>query len=151
MDPILAVQSASLSDLLRDSTSPLVLISGIGLVLMVVNARFIHLSDRFRGMLKAHLDSPEDSHLCDEIRILRRRLRLIRNSMFSLCASIVSSSLILVCAVTEAVTGSSHYVAGSVLLLASTGLVGIAGLFLLLDVALSTKALDTESKAAGVR
>ena len=87
-----------LSQLLANSTSPLILISGIGILLLVISNRITHVIDRIRE-LSSKLDKEHGTTaqtLQKEIQTMMKRAHALRISMVSLCASILSSSLLLV-------------------------------------------------------
>lgn len=141
------ISNGSVEHLLRSSTAPLILISGVGLVLMVVNARFIHLDGHLRALMANYLKAPHDTYLCREIQIIRKRITWVRNSMFSLCSSIVSSSLLLIAAIIQTVTSiGTPYLIVTLLILSSV-LVALSSIFLLIDVFISKRTLDIELKA----
>ena len=132
-----------LSQLLANSTSPLILISGIGIFLMVLNSRIIHVIDRIRD-LTLQLDNEHDTlvqTLRTEIQIMMRRARILRTSIVSLSASILSSSFLLVVAVLEAFDDGVYHIAGSTLLIVSVLGIAIAAAGLLMDVVYSLHAL----------
>jgi len=131
--------------LLRESATPLVLISGIGLVILVVNARFMHVADRIRGTLKE--TSP--SAPADELKILIKRARILRGSLASLSGSIVSTSLLVLCVISGQLTPQAHH-GGVVFLVLSSVLIGIAAVLFFLDVYYSLRALELAIKKAGL-
>ncbi len=141
------INSGSIEHLLRSSTAPLILISGVGLVLMVVNARFIHLDGHLRALMANYIKAPHDTYLCSEIQIIRKRTTWVRNSMFALCSSIVSSSLLLITAIIQTLTSIDIVYLIVTFLIFSSTLVALSSIFLLIDVFISKRALDIELKA----
>ena len=127
--------------LLRESGSPLVLVSGIGLVILVVNARFMHVTDRLRGIMK---ESDTDEH-SNEIAVLFRRARLLRGSLAALSGSVVSTSLLVLCVIANHFTHQAHY-GGIVFLVLSFLLIGTAAVLFFLDVFHSLQALELAVK-----
>jgi len=135
-----------LSQLLANSTSPLILISGIGILLLVISNRIIHVIDRIRE-LTLKMDKEHGTMvqtLRAEIQTMMKRARTLRTSMVSLCASILSSSLLLVFSVLEAFDEGAYHFEGSVLLVISTLGIAIAAAALLMDVIYSLHALKLD-------
>jgi len=135
-----------LSQLLENSTSPLILISGIGILLLVISNRITHVIDRIRE-LTFRLDKKDGKtaqSLWIEIRIMMKRAHTLRISMVSLCVSILSSSLLLVFAVLEAFNEGVYHFEGSVLLFISILGITIAAAALLRDVIYSLHALKLD-------
>ncbi len=132
-----------LSQLLANSTSPLILISGIGILLLVISNRITHVIDRIRE-LTLQLDKEDGTTvqiLQAEIQTMMKRAHALRISMISLCVSILSSSLLLVFAVLEAFDEGTYHLEGSVLLIVSVLGIAIAAASLLRDVIYSLHAL----------
>lgn len=75
---------------------------------------------------------------------MMKRAHALRISMVSLCASILSSSLLLVIAVLEAFDDGVYHIAGSVLLVVSTLGIAIAAAALLRDVIYSLHVLKLD-------
>jgi Protein of unknown function (DUF2721) len=131
---------------LANSTTPLILISGIGILLLVISNRITHVIDRIRE-LSSKLDKEHGTTaqtLQKEIQTMMKRAHALRISMVSLCASILSSSLLLVIAVLEAFDDGVYHIAGSVLLVVSTLGIAIAAAALLRDVIYSLHVLKLD-------
>ncbi len=135
-----------LSQLLSNSTSPLILISGIGILLLVISNRITHVIDRTRE-LTSKMNKAEGTAaqlLQKEIRIMIKRAHALRVSMVSLCTSILSSTLLLIFAVLEAFNEGVYHYIGSVLLVISILAIAIAAAALLKDVIYSLHALKLD-------
>lgn len=131
---------------MANSTTPLILISGIGIFLLVISNRITHVIDRIRE-LSSKLDKEHGTTaqtLQKEIQTMMKRAHALRISMVSLCASILSSSLLLVIAVLEAFDDGVYHIAGSVLLVVSTLGIAIAAAALLRDVIYSLHVLKLD-------
>ena len=138
---ILAAADLDFPQLLRDSASPLVLVSGIGLVILVVNARFMHVTDRLRSTLKEEASE----EISKEIEALFKRAQLLRASLACLAGSIVSTSLLILCMIFDQLVTDPSY-AGVALLVTSTSLIGVAAVLFATDVFHSLSALKSEIK-----
>jgi len=135
-----------LSQLLANSTSPLILISGIGILLLVISNRITHVIDRIRELTFC-LDKKDGTMaqiLRTEIQTMMKRAHTLRISMVSLCVSILSSSLLLVFVVLEAFDEGVYHFEGSVLLIISILGITIAAAALLRDVIYSLHALKLD-------
>ncbi len=139
-----------LSDLIpiiQMSIGPVILISGVGLLLLSMTNRLGRVIDRSRELSQAHLASGDDETrlvLRDQITILYRRSRIIRSAIGMAGLSVMFVSLLIVVLFIAALTQSN--------LIVTVGLLFIAGLASLLgsliqfmrDVNLSLRALDLE-------
>ncbi len=122
-----------LTQILANTTPPIILISGVGILLMVISNRMTHVIDRIRQLV-SYLDKEEGTKLSalqDQIKIMMKRAHILRISIASLCMSILSSSLILICALLEAFNdGVYHYIGSFLLIISVIGVVvAIAALF----------------------
>jgi len=122
-----------LTQILANTTPPIILISGVGILLLVISNRITHVIDRIR-QLASYLDKEEGTKLSalqDQIKIMMKRAHILRISIASLCMSILSSSLILICALLEAFNdGVYHYIGSFLLIISVIGVVvAIAALF----------------------
>ncbi|MDB4673341.1 DUF2721 domain-containing protein [Verrucomicrobiales bacterium] len=142
MSPIiLAATDLDFPELLRNSASPLVLVSGIGLVILVVNARFMHVTDRLRSTLK----KTASKDVTGELKALFKRAQLLRASLACLSGSIVSTILLVLCVIFDQLNENPGH-AGVVLLITSTSLIGLAALLFTTDVFHSLRAIKLEMK-----
>ena len=135
-----------LSQLLANSTSPLILISGIGILLLVISNRITHVIDKTRELtLKMNKEHGTTAQILrTEIRIMMKRAHALRVSMVSLCTSILSSTFLLFFAVLEAFNEGVYHFAGSALLIVSVMGIAIAAAALLKDVVYSLHALKLD-------
>ncbi len=135
-----------LTQILANTTPPIILISGVGIILLVISNRITHVIDRIR-QLASYLDKEEGTKLSalqDEIKIMMKRAHILRISIASLCVSILSSSFILICALMEAFhDGIYHYVGASLLVVSVAGITIAIGA-LLMDVVDSLRALKID-------
>ena len=79
-----------------NSITPVTLISGVGLMLLCMTARYNHTTDRVRQLLKRREDGDyeKEPDLDFEIHLIFRRSRYLRRTMLSLVLSDVCSGLI---------------------------------------------------------
>ena len=86
----------SFAALLTNSITPVTLISGVGLMLLCMTARYNHTTDRVRQLLKRREDGDyeKEPDLDFEIHLIFRRSRYLRRAMLSLVLSDVCSGLI---------------------------------------------------------
>src|ERR1039458_8203162 len=89
---------------LQLSVSPVIVISGVGLVLLSMVNRYGHITDRTRELSHVLRTSGEDSdgHLHSQLRIMFRRSRRVRLAIFLAClsllmATVLFSTLFLMC------------------------------------------------------
>ncbi len=141
-----------LTQILANTTPPIILISGVGILLLVISNRMAHVIDRIRQLV-SYLDKEEGtklSSLQDQIKIMMKRAHILRISIASLCMSILSSSLILICALLEAFNDGTYHYIGSFLLIVSVFGVVIATGALLADVIKSLHALKLDIEMRGL-
>ena len=83
----------SFAALLTNSITPVTLISGVGLMLLCMTARYNHTTDRVRQLLKRREDGDyeKEPDLDFEIHLIFRRSRYLRRAMLSLVLSDVCS------------------------------------------------------------
>ena len=86
---------AELSRILPASIAPVIVISGVGLVLLSMTNRYSHVIDRARELIK-ELDTQDDQHrklLVDQVHIIYRRARVLRLAIMLSSASILFVAL----------------------------------------------------------
>jgi hypothetical protein len=87
----------NLTGVLQASISPVALISGVGLLILSVSNRLGRVMDRLRELLDRRQSGASDSHIANQITVLHRRARLLRNSLTAaaLCALLASALVLL--------------------------------------------------------
>lgn len=85
------------ASMLANSLTPITLISGVGLMLLCMVARYNHTTDRVRQLLARREagDYDREPELDYEIHMIFRRARYLRLAMLSLVLSDVASGLLL--------------------------------------------------------
>lgn len=134
------MDAAHFSSMLQACVSPMLLISGVGLILLTAGNRLSHTIDRVRRLAA----EPEDGGRREQLRILFGRARLLQGSIACVVCSILCSALIVL-----SLFGA--FVGGAPLQSAATGLFALsllfmiaAVLFLLVDVSRALAALRLE-------
>lgn len=128
-----------LAKILASGTTPIVLISGISILLLVSTTRMTHVSEKIRQLLP---DMQAHSSIRTQIDMLVKKARVLRIAIVALCASILSSSILLICAAFEALgIGTYHHIVGTVFLVLSTLGIVTAALALLVDALYSLHAI----------
>jgi MFS family permease len=127
---------------LQTSIGPVILISGVGLLLLSMSNRFTHLLDRGRQLAadvrSGHLDARR------QLDILGRRARLVRLSIaLATLSLLLAASLIIVIFVTAWMRLESAYVLAGLFIACLLALIGSILAFLE-DVNLSLSAFDLE-------
>lgn len=140
---------------LQTAIGPVILISGVGMLLLVMTNRFGRAVDRSRQLMvelrKAEAGGAEDREaLRDQVRILFRRARLLRRAIGLASGSVLWSALLIVTLFVAALAGwpaaglvEAQFI-GSLL-----SLIGAVVLFLR-DIHLSLVALRLELRDSGV-
>lgn len=136
----------SLTVFLQTSITPIVLISGVGLILLSVTNRLGRTIDRSRmlaGKLKDR-DVPDREKKMRQLEILYTRSRLLRNSIAAITLSILCSSLIIVVLLIMNMFLVNLEIFGKALFLCSIAAIICSVIFLMIDVTLTLRALDHE-------
>jgi len=139
---------SSFLEFLRSSFSPVVLISGVGLLLLSLNQRLGRTIDRSRALV-AELNRPDcerGERKITQLRILYNRGRILRFSIVSISFSILSSSLIIPVLLVMQFFHTDLRSVGVMLFLLSVLGVILSAISLLVDVSLTLKALGIEVK-----
>jgi hypothetical protein len=138
----------SLKTFLQNGISPIVLISGVGLILLSLTNRLARTIDRSRSIV-AELEKGETKRKelkIEELKILVKRSRILRGSIASISFSILCSSLIIPVLVINALFQVEFTLLGIFLFLLSVMGIILSAVLLFVDVTLTLKALDHEVK-----
>ncbi len=133
--------STNVTELLGSSTAPIILISGIGLLLLVMSGRILHVSDRLRSLMQLGYSVRREK----QVRVLHHRARMLRMAIASLCSSIFCSGILLVLnAIGEiGLFRVGDLIIGTLLILSTVG-IAVASGGLLYDVIWSLRAVEVE-------
>ena len=130
---------------LSAAVTPLVLISGIGLILLSLVNRYNHAIDRTRQL---HNTPHENKELFNrrqkQVNHMYRRCQLLQRSIGFLVFSVACSGIIILLSLTQLVTGISFDGLKTMLLFLGILALVLSILLFFLDIRLSMKALDIE-------
>jgi hypothetical protein len=137
-----------LVDFFQSTISPLVLISGVGLILLSLTNRLARTIDRSRGLVAEIRDSSSNdiNNKKTQLRILVRRSYILKYSITSISFSILSSSLIIPVLLIMYIFHYDLTSLGKLLFLLSIIGIILSAIFLFIDVSLTLKALEFEVK-----
>lgn len=146
---MLDFQQSALIGVLQTAISPVVLVSGIGLLILSMTNRFAHTTDRIRILLKSlHDDTEFDQQsyhrLKSQIRILYRRSRILLLSISLALGSILFVSLLVTALFTTFFVNID--LQGTVIMLFAVSLLCLVASIVLFiqDMSLALKALTEE-------
>lgn len=141
----------SFNELLASALAPITLISGVGLLMLSMSARYNHATSRIRLLMNERLDpkltDDERADIDDEIDFIFHRAGLLRRGEFCVVLSAVVSGLLVALCVLEEATGFSADILNSALLLASVALIVLSTVFLSLEIRLSLRASSWSSQS----
>jgi hypothetical protein len=139
------VQILPFEQVLSAAVTPLVLVSGVGLILLSLVNRYNHAIDRTRQL---HNTSTENTELYirrqKQVSQMYRRCSILKRSIGFLVLSVACSGVIILLSVIQLMTRLSFdYIKTALLFIGITTLV-ISILYFYYDIRLSMKALDIE-------
>ena len=133
------------NELLASALAPITLISGVGLLMLSMSARYNHATTRIRLLMNERLDpkltDDERADIDEEIDFIFHRAGLLRRGEFCVVLAAVVSGLLVALCVLEEATGFSADILNSALLLASVALIVLSTVFLSLEIRLSLRAI----------
>ena len=127
----------SFAALLTNSITPVTLISGVGLMLLCMTARYNHTTDRVRQLLKRREDGDYEKEPDLDFEIHLRR------AMLSLVLSDVCSGLIVATNVAAHLSNLNFVTLSSIWLAFALALIVASSIYFSLEVRLSLHALET--------
>lgn len=138
----------SLIKFFQSSISPIVLISGVGLLLLSLSNRLGRTTDKSRELVKElrSVDVKYPERKIIQLRMLYKRSKILRLSIVGISFSILTSSLIIPILLIMNLIDINLKVIGIILFLLSVLGIIFSAILLFLDVSLSLKALDLEVK-----
>ncbi len=95
----------NLTGVLQASISPVALISGVGLLILSVSNRLGRVMDRLRELLDRRQSGASDSHIANQITVLHRRARILRNSLTAAAICVLLASALVLLLFTVAMFG----------------------------------------------
>jgi len=139
-------QLSQLIPVLQTSVGPVILISGVGLLLLTLANRFGRAVDRTRQLLREMRDAPEDirTRLAKQVANLYERARLIQRAIiFSTISVLFAAVLIITLFFTALMKWESALVISVLFICCLTSLI-IALIAFIMDIRLSLQALKME-------
>lgn len=128
------------SETLSAATAPLVLVSGIGILVLTINARYIQATSRTRELYDHSLAGNAPASINREIDLLVLRCRLLKYSFATLVLSTILSSFLVMVSLFDKLLGLSVPVFEISLIGGSCLFILVSMVLLFVDVLLSMKA-----------
>ena len=128
------------SETLSAATAPLVLVSGIGILVLTINARYIQATSRTRELYDRSLSGNAPASISHEIDLLVLRCRLLKYSFATLVLSTILSSCLVVVSLFDKLLGLSVPMFEISLIGGSCLFILVSMILLFIDVLLSMKA-----------
>lgn len=128
---------------LSDALAPVTLISGVGLLLVSMSARYCHATSRIRQLLAERKEESEDFHeeIDQSIDLIYKRASLLKTGILTLMISAAFSSLQVLVIVIERLFSLDLSLMKSTMLLASVFFIVISSCIYVSEVQVSVKAL----------
>lgn len=128
---------------LSDALAPVTLISGVGLLLVSMSARYCHATSRIRQLLAERKEESEDFHeeIDQSIDLIYKRASLLKTGILTLMISAGFSSLQVLVIVIERLFSLDLSLMKSTMLLASVIFIVISSCIYVSEVQVSVKAL----------
>ena len=143
------MQQVDFSILLSAALAPITLISGVGLLLMTMSARYIHTATRTRQLLhRQSLEGEWDAELEREIDIIFSRAALLRKAILAVVLSATFAALLIFESVAASLFGWQTEVMKPILLLVSAACIVVSTIYFVLEVNLSVRALGMSVEIA---
>lgn len=137
------MQNIDFSLLLSAALTPITLISGVGLLLMTMSARYQHTADRVRQLLKTKAMTADPSReLNASIALNYHRAELLRKAILFVVLSAACSGLLVFTSTIEALFGLHLDAIKHIFLLMAVGLIVVSTIYFSLEVTTSLKALE---------
>lgn len=128
--------------ILSSALTPITLISGVGLLLLTMSARYDHTTARVRQLLHAdEMTGGTDPHLAEAIELIFHRAELLRKAILFVVLSAACAGLLVLTNTLGAIFDLDLDTAKHVFLLASVAMIVISTAYFSLEVGTSLKAL----------
>lgn len=140
------MQFNELMSMLQAAVSPVILISGVGLLILSMTNRFGRVLDRSRqlGAAFRNAPQPERKRLRPQLDILTRRARMLRSAISFATLSVLVAAILVIALFLAAFLRVEVVLLGASLFIACLVLLIIALLAFLQDINLSLAALNLE-------
>ncbi|MCD8338993.1 MAG: DUF2721 domain-containing protein [Burkholderiales bacterium] len=128
---------------LANALTPITLISGVGLLLLGMSARYTHTTDRVRDLLKERrkIRPRRDPKLERSITLIYERTHLLKNAILAVTISAALSGSLVLVTILEHFLDLDLDVWKATILLTAVVFIVLSTLFLVIEVHLSLKAL----------
>jgi len=135
-----------LVSILQAAVSPVILISGVGLLILSMTNRFGRVADRSRQLGDAlrHAPEPERKRLESQLEILLRRARLLRSAITFATLSVLVAALLVIALFVTAILHVEAVLVSAILFIACLVSLIISLAAFLQDINLSLGALKLE-------
>jgi hypothetical protein len=132
--------------LLQVAITPLVLISGVGLLLLSITNRYNHALDRTRQLNRevATVEAAYKENLRHQQLVLWKRCGILRKSIGFVVLSVLLSGMLILFMILHALAGINLDILNVILLLAGIMCIVISTMLFFLDVSLSLEALKLD-------
>ncbi len=134
--------------MLHQALAPITLISGVGLMMLCMSARFMHTTNRIRQLAKkrARLDLTDGKclDLEQEIRLIYRRAFLLRLGMLTVALAALFSALLVAVSTLGVMLDEDFDLLSSILLILAVVLTIASSLIFSLEIKISLHALALE-------
>lgn len=130
------------AQVLSAALTPITLISGVGLLLLTMSARYAHTADRVRQLLRARsCIGGGDAELDHAIELIFTRAALLKKAILMVVLSAAFTGFLVLASVIEALFGFELETLKSLLLLIAVGLIVISTILFSIEINISLKAL----------
>lgn len=136
----------NLIHLLQSAISPLVLISGLGLLLLTFTNRLARVIDRSRFLVQEIQSGKKDEGKYSQIRILIKRAKLLQTAITLISITILSASLMILLLFIGYYSSLSITVVFIILFVLAVIALIAAVIFFLFDISLTLKALNIQTR-----
>ena len=144
------MQLEQLTPVLQLAVSPVILISGVGLLLLSMTNRFGRVVDRIRAHADGlrHTTGDDHARLSKQLDILGARSRVIQSAIWFAGISVLFAAVMIITLFTEALIHLEGAIVLVILFVACLLSLIVSLCFFLTDINLSLRALDMEVRSA---
>lgn len=130
---------------LSDALTPITLISGVGLLLLAMTARYNYTTDRVRTLLKERKKiAPQISPSLEKaVELTYQRSHLLKNAILATTTSAAFSGILVLVTILEHLWGLKLEVWKSTMLLTAVAFIVVSTIFFVLEIQISLKTLKT--------
>lgn len=139
--------------LIQLSISPVILISGVGMLLLTLTNRLGRIVDRARavhGRMQTEIDASALEGLRRQLAILFRRARIVRLAIQLAAASVLTSGILILVLFAAALSGHLVFPVAALLFVTAVVLLVSSVVTFLRDLRLALEALEIETGTAAV-